>query len=81
MVVSKTQPPKTMHDMGEAEPMPKKARRQTAPRKAKEYTVPVKLWLTPEMHEWLARVAEEREWSIPQVIRRAVREAQTKKLV
>jgi len=61
-------------------PMPKK-RRQSPPRKPPEFTVPVKLWLTPEMYEWLAAMAKEREWSIPQVIRRAVREAQAKKLV
>ena len=66
--------------------MPKKekpttTRRQTPPRKPPEFTVPVKLWLTPEMYEWLAETAKDREWSIPQVIRRAVREAQAKKLV
>jgi hypothetical protein len=61
--------------------MPKKARRPKAPRKPPEFTVPVKLWLNPEMYKWLAEIAQEREWSIPQVIRRLVREAQTRKLV
>jgi len=62
--------------------MPKKpATKGRQPRKPPEFTVPVKLWLTPEMYEWLAAAAKEREWSIPQVIRRAVREAQQKKLV
>jgi len=62
--------------------MPKKSsRRQTPPRKPPEFTVPVKLWLTPEMYKWLAETAEVREWSIPQVIRRAVKEAQSRKLV
>ena len=62
-------------------PMPKKPTPRRPPRKPPEFTVPVKLWLTPEMYEWLAEMAQEREWSIPQVIRRAVREAQQKKLV
>ena len=61
-------------------PMPKTPKGRQ-PRKPPEYTVPVKLWLTPEMYEWLAVAAKEREWSIPQVIRRAVREAQSRKLV
>jgi len=61
--------------------MPKKPTRGRRPRKPPEFSVPVKLWLTPEMYEGLATTAKEREWSIPQVIRRAVREALQKKLV
>ena len=61
--------------------MPKKPTKGRKARKPPEFTVPVKLWLTPEMYAWLAEVAKEQERSIPQVIRRAVREAQQKKLV
>jgi len=40
-----------------------------------QFTVPIKLWITPEMDAELETVAAEREWSVPHVIRCAVREA------
>jgi hypothetical protein len=46
------------------------------PRKPPEFTVSIKLWVSPDMYEWLATQAQEQEWSIPQVIRRAIRDAQ-----
>ena len=57
--------------------MPKRAptRRQTRPRRAAEFTVPIKLWVTPETYQELAAEAEERDWSVPQVIRYRIREA------
>jgi hypothetical protein len=44
-------------------------------RKAAEFNVPIKLWVTQEMYDALDDVAREREWSIPQVIRRVVKTA------
>jgi hypothetical protein len=55
--------------------MVKKPRRVGPPRKAREYTVPIKLWVNPAMYEALQRLATEEERTIPQVIRRAVRTA------
>jgi hypothetical protein len=45
-------------------------------RKPAEFTVPIKLWLTQEMYDAIDNVAREREWSVPQVIRWAVRTAE-----
>ena len=53
----------------------KKPKRAAPPRKPKEYTVPIKLWVTPGMYDVLSRLAAEEERTIPQVIRRAVRAA------
>lgn len=50
------------------EPTPRASRRKTA-----EFNVPIKLWVSQEMYDQLDKVAREREWSVPQVIRRAVR--------
>lgn len=47
---------------------PRASRRKTA-----EFNVPIKLWVSQEMYDTLDTVAREREWSVPQVIRRAVR--------
>jgi len=44
--------------------------------RARKFTVPIKLFVTPEMYKQLETRAEEREWSVPQVIRCAVREAE-----
>ena len=49
-------------------PPPRASRRKTA-----EFNVPIKLWVSQEMYDTLDTVAREREWSVPQVIRRAVR--------
>ena len=35
--------------------------------------MPIKLWVSQEMYDALEAAAREREWSVPQVIRRAVR--------
>jgi len=57
--------------------MSKKAptRRQTPGRRAPEFTVPIKLWVAPDMYQGCAAEAERRDWSVPQVIRYFVREA------
>jgi hypothetical protein len=39
-------------------------------RKAAEFNVPIKLWVSQEMYDEIEKVATEREWSVPQVIRR-----------
>jgi hypothetical protein len=44
-------------------------------RKAAEFSVPIKLWVSQEMFDALATAAHEREWSVPQVIRRVVKNA------
>jgi hypothetical protein len=59
----------------------RKTGRNSAPsrasrRKAAEFTVPIKLWLTQEMYDKLDDIAREQEWSVPQVIRWFVRTAQ-----
>jgi hypothetical protein len=58
----------------ESSTMPKKAKRP-APRKPPEFTVPIKLWVNPEMYAALQALAADEERTIPQVIRRAVRAA------
>lgn len=58
----------------ESSTMPKKAK-PVPPRKPKEFTVPIKLWVNPEMYAALQKIATEDERTIPQVIRRAVRAA------
>ena len=55
--------------------MPKKAKRSGPARKGPEFTVPIKLWVNPEMYEALQQIAATEERTIPQVIRRAVRAA------
>ena len=47
--------------------------------RARNFTVPIKLWVTPEMYQELETMAVEREWTIPHVIRCAVKEAQEKR--
>lgn len=42
-------------------------------RKAAEFSVPIKLWVSEEMYAELEAAASEREWSVPQVIRRMVK--------
>jgi hypothetical protein len=59
----------------ESATMPKKAKRSGASRRPPEFTVPIKLWVTPEMYAVLQKLAAEDERTIPQVIRRAVRTA------
>jgi hypothetical protein len=44
-------------------------------RKAAEFSVPIKLWVSEEMYAALQMAAEQREWSVPQVIRRVVKNA------
>lgn len=44
-------------------------------RKAAEFSVPIKLWVSQEMYDALQEAAHEREWSVPQVIRRVVKDA------
>jgi hypothetical protein len=44
-------------------------------RKPAEFSVPIKLWVSQEMYDALTNAAREREWSIPQVIRRVVKTA------
>lgn len=43
-------------------------------RKKAEFTVPIKLWVSPETYAELEAEAQERDWSVPQVIRRRIRE-------
>jgi hypothetical protein len=42
-------------------------------RKLAEFTVDVKLWLRQDTYDELAAEAEERDWSIPQVIRHRIK--------
>jgi hypothetical protein len=44
-------------------------------RKAAEFSVPIKLWVSQDMYDALQEAATEREWSVPQVIRRALKDA------
>jgi hypothetical protein len=44
-------------------------------RKPAEFSVPIKLWVSQEMYDALQEAAREREWSVPQVIRRALKDA------
>jgi hypothetical protein len=44
-------------------------------RKPAEFSVPIKLWVSQEMYDALQDAAHEREWSVPQVIRRVVKDA------
>jgi hypothetical protein len=53
----------------ETEPAASASRRKKA-----EFTVPIKLWVSPETYAELEAEAEERDWSVPQVIRRRIRE-------
>jgi len=53
--------------------------RGNGPGKARELDRDVKLWISEETHRWLVGVAEEREWSVPQVIRRCIREIRERK--
>ncbi len=43
--------------------------------KAAQFDVSMRLWVSRKLYERLAARAAEREWSIPQVIRHAIREA------
>jgi hypothetical protein len=56
--------------------MARTRRRKPAPsrRKPAEFDVPIKLWVSQEMFDELAIEAKEREWSIPQLIRRRIRD-------
>jgi hypothetical protein len=54
------------------------ARSRASRRKAAEFTVPIKLWVSQEMYDKLDDIAHEQEWSVPQVIRWFVRRAQRK---
>jgi len=49
------------------------------PGRTPQFTVPIKLWVTPEMYQELETMAEEHEWTVPHVIRSAVKEAQEKR--
>jgi hypothetical protein len=48
---------------------------QPSRRKAAEFSVPIKLWVSQEMYDALQAAARDREWSVPQVIRRVVKNA------
>lgn len=52
-----------------AEPTPAATRRKKA-----EFTIPIKLWVSAETYDELEAEAREREWTVPQVIRRRIRE-------
>jgi hypothetical protein len=63
-----TGPSKKRTPSKRAEPEP------TTHRKKAEFTISVKLWMTQEIYEAIAAEAREREWSVPQVIRRCMKE-------
>jgi len=44
--------------------MPRPSRRHPA-----QFTIPIKLWVTPEQYARLEREAKKRDWSVPQVAR------------
>jgi hypothetical protein len=44
-------------------------------RKPAQFSVPIKLWVSQEMYDALTDAARERDWSVPQVIRRVVKNA------
>jgi len=48
--------------------------RPVSPRKPARYTVPIKLWVSPEMYEALVTEAERDDWTVPQLIRRCIRD-------
>jgi len=62
---------KTSRSKRPAEPEPAT---QASRRKKAEFTVPIKLWVSPETYAELEAEAQERDWSVPQVIRRRIRE-------
>jgi hypothetical protein len=55
------------------EPSSSTASPRASRRKAAEFSVPIKLWVSDEMYAELEAAASEREWSVPQVIRRMVK--------
>jgi hypothetical protein len=70
-LMGKTKRPRAQgpgQEAGASGATPRVSRRKTA-----EFNVPIKLWVSQEMYDTLEAVAREREWSVPQVIRRAVR--------
>jgi hypothetical protein len=42
-------------------------------RKPAEFSVPIKLWVSDEMYKAIEKIAREREWSVPQVLRACAR--------
>ncbi len=55
------------------EPLSSTVSPRASRRKAAEFSVPIKLWVSEEMYAELEAAASEREWSVPQVIRRMVK--------
>ncbi len=53
----------------------RRAAPRSSRRKAAEFSVPIKLWVSQDMYDALQEAAHEREWSVPQVIRRVVKDA------
>ena len=51
------------------------------PPRPRHFEVELKIFVTPAMFAALVVEAREREWSVPQVIRWCVREAQAEKLL
>jgi len=69
MTASPTKKPRPTRRAAETAPIPSASRRKKA-----EFTVPIKLWVSPETYAELEAEARERDWSVPQVIRRRIRE-------
>ncbi len=46
----------------------------TTKQKQAEFTVPIKLWVSDETYTELKAEAQERKWTLPQVIRHRIRE-------